>query len=74
MLGLNGAPAHPVRNAILFGTCDLTAVWHGIATAPIFGWELSLGLCLVVECFHPSPITTGMAATGTATPYQNTAR
>ena len=32
-------------------------VWHGIATAPIFVWELSLGVWLVVKGFKPSPIT-----------------
>ena len=32
-----------------------------IATAPIFGWELSLGVRLVVKGFKPSPIATGMA-------------
>ena len=33
-----------------------------IATIPIFVWELSLGLWLVLKGFKPSPITAGMAA------------
>jgi LuxR family maltose regulon positive regulatory protein len=33
-----------------------------IATAPIFLWELSLGVWLVVKGFKPSPIITGVTA------------
>ena len=62
MLGLNGAPAHPVRNAILFGAYDLTAVWHGIATAPIFGRELSLPL----SKHRPLTVDGGRASKGSA--------
>ena len=47
--------------AIFFGSYDLGAPWHAIAAAPIFVWELSLGLWLVVKGFKPSPITIGMA-------------
>jgi Domain of unknown function (DUF4386) len=45
--------------AIFFGGYALGSVWHGIAAAPIFFWELSLGVWLVVKGFRPSPITTG---------------
>jgi hypothetical protein len=38
-----------------------------IATAPIFLWELSLGVWLVVKGFKPSPITAGMAEQKVAT-------
>jgi len=31
-----------------------------VATVPIFLWELSLGLWLVVKGFKPFPITAGM--------------
>lgn len=45
--------------AILFGTHGLDSPWHLIAAAPIFTWELSLGIWLVVKGFKPSPVTTG---------------
>jgi hypothetical protein len=43
-------------------------VWGGIATIPIFLWELSLGVYLVVKGFRPCPITAEMT---TATPTTN---
>jgi hypothetical protein len=52
--------------AIFFGSYDLGAVWHGIAAAPIFFWELSLGVWLVVKGFKPSSITTTSIPTGAA--------
>lgn len=44
--------------AIFFGTYDLGSGWHGIAAAPIFAWELSLGVWLVVKGFRRTSITT----------------
>jgi hypothetical protein len=38
---------------ILLGSHDLGSVWHLIAVAPIFCWELSLGVWLVVKGFNP---------------------
>jgi hypothetical protein len=49
----------------MFGLNSLTSVWHTIATAPIFVWELSLGLWLLIKGFKPSPISAGMTAAGT---------
>jgi hypothetical protein len=46
--------------AIFFGRYDIGSVWHGIAAAPIFFWELSLGVWLVVKGFRPSAITTSV--------------
>ena len=43
--------------AIFFGSYPLGAVWHGIAAAPIFAWELALGIWLVVKGFKPPAIT-----------------
>lgn len=64
VLGLIGAPLLLGSvTAILFGAWELGSVWHGIATAPIFVWELSLGVWLVVKGFKPSPITVGMVTT-----------
>jgi hypothetical protein len=66
VLGLIGAPLliASATTALFRGDHPVT-VLAAIATAPIFVWELSLGLWLVVKGFKPSPVTTGMAA-GTA--------
>jgi hypothetical protein len=48
--------------AIFFGSYDLGSPWHGIAAAPIFCWELSLGLWMTIKGFKPAPITTSLAA------------
>jgi hypothetical protein len=50
--------------AIFFGGYELGTVWHGTAAAPIFVWELSLGVWLVVKGFKPSSITTTEAPAG----------
>jgi hypothetical protein len=42
---------------VVFGTHDLAAGLHVVAAAPIFVWELSLGVYLVVKGFRPAPIT-----------------
>jgi hypothetical protein len=43
--------------AIFFGAYPLGSLWHGIASAPIFAWELSLGAWMAVKGFRPSAIT-----------------
>jgi hypothetical protein len=52
----------------VFGIYPQFSVWGGIATIPIFLWELSLGVYLVVKGFRPCPITAEMT---TATPPTN---
>ena len=42
---------------VVFGTHDLSSGVHVIAAAPIFVWELSLGIYLVVKGFRPGPFT-----------------
>src|SRR5918997_1268690 len=42
--------------ATLLGLNEQVSVWTVIATAPIFAWELSLGLWLIVKGFDPSVI------------------
>jgi hypothetical protein len=61
-LGLIGAPLliASATAALFRGNHPITAL-AAIASVPIFLWELSLGLWLVVKGFKPSPITTGMA-------------
>jgi uncharacterized protein DUF4386 len=65
-LGLIGAPlliAAVVTT--LFGVNEQLSLWSGVATAPIFVWELSVGLWMMVKGFNPSPITAGLAAAST---------
>ena len=61
VLGLIGAPLLIASaTATLFRGNDPVTVLAAIATVPIFLWELSLGVWLVVKGFKPSPITAGM--------------
>lgn len=63
VLGLIGAPLLLASaTATMFGVIDGVSAWSAIATVPIFLWELSLGVWLVVKGFKPSPITAGMVA------------
>jgi MFS-type transporter involved in bile tolerance (Atg22 family) len=62
LMGLIGSPLLIASaTATLFRGNDPVKVLAAIATVPIFLWELSLGLWLVVKGFKPSPITAGMA-------------
>lgn len=61
VMGLIGAPLLlAVTIATMFGLTEHGSAWW-LVVAPIFVWELSLGVYLVVKGFKPSPITTGMA-------------
>ncbi|MEO3859974.1 DUF4386 domain-containing protein [Acrocarpospora sp. B8E8] len=65
LMGLIGAPLLFLSaTATMFGIYSQISVWSGIATIPIFLWEASLGVWLVVKGFKPSPITAGMVAAG----------
>jgi hypothetical protein len=60
LMGLIGAPLLLASViGIVLGTHDLDAGVHFLAAIPIFAWELSLGVYLVVKGFKPSPITAG---------------
>jgi hypothetical protein len=64
--GLIGAPPLIASATLaLFRGNDPVTVLAAIATVPIFVWDLSLGVWLVViKGFRPSPITAGMVPTG----------
>src|SRR5918999_3536496 len=54
-IGLVGAPLLLLSTlGTLLGVNQPTSVWTGIATLPIFLWELSLGLWLTFRGFDPS--------------------
>jgi hypothetical protein len=70
-LGLIGAPLLLAATmATFFGLIEHGSAWW-IAVAPIFVWELSLGVYLVVKGFKPSPITAGMNAASTPAVYRD---
>jgi hypothetical protein len=59
MTGLVGAPfflAASIGTSFFAANPDIT-VARAITTAPIFVWELSLGIYLVVKGFKPTPAT-----------------
>jgi hypothetical protein len=65
LMGLIGAPLLLASKvATIFGVNDDSTPWSLIAVAPIFFWELSLGLWLAFKGFTPSPVT-GSAASPT---------
>jgi hypothetical protein len=58
LMGLIGAPLLLASViGIVLGTHALDAGVHFLAAIPIFAWELSLGVYLVVKGFKPSPVT-----------------
>ena len=61
-MGLVGAPLLlGVTLATMFGLTDHGSLWW-LVVAPIFFWELSLGLYLAAKGFKPSPITAELIA------------
>jgi hypothetical protein len=65
LMGLIGAPLLlSAQLGMVFGVNDQVSLWSAIALAPIFFWELSLGVWLVVKGFRPSPITGGNTPSG----------
>ena len=49
---------------MLFGLYAQVSVLSGMSAIPIFLWEGSLGLWLVVKGFRPSPLTAATVAPG----------
>ena len=57
VMGLIGAPLLlAAKIATVYGVNDDSTLWSLIALAPIFFWELSLGVYLVVRGFRPSAV------------------
>ncbi|MGH3423910.1 MAG: DUF4386 domain-containing protein [Nocardioidaceae bacterium] len=57
-LGLIGAPLLLTANLLtFFGHNTQTSGWTLLATAPIFVWELSVGIYMTFKGFKPSPVT-----------------
>ena len=69
LVGLIGAPILFASDiAIMFGLWEQFSLPANLAVIPIFVWELSLGIYLVVKGFKPSPITAGMTNRGRLQP------
>jgi len=63
LLGLVGGPLLIAATvARMFAGQDHLTALAGIATLPVFVWELSLGLYLTFRGFRPSAITAGLGA------------
>ena len=61
LVGLIGAPIlFTSQIAIMFGVWAQGSMPANLAVVPIFVWELSLGIYLVVKGFKPSPLTAGI--------------
>lgn len=57
VLGLIGGPLIFVSGtAVLFGLYGQQSMWGAIAAIPVFAWEMSLAVWLIVRGFKPSPI------------------
>ena len=57
LVGLVGAPLFLLAGAAtVVGLNEATSIWTVLVTLPIFMWELSLGLWLLVKGFRPSPV------------------
>lgn len=58
-LGLIGAPLLlAAAITTLFGVNQQSSAWSAIATAPIFAWELSVGLWMLLRGFRVQPART----------------
>jgi len=51
----------------MFGINSAVSIWTGIATLPIFFWELSLGLWMTIKGFNASAPILSRASEGIAT-------
>jgi len=71
VIGLIGVPLHITAVVLtMFGVIDRVGSVALIAALPIFVWELSLGIYLVVKGFRPCPITDAMRAVSTPPAYR----
>jgi hypothetical protein len=52
--------------AKMFGLYEQMSVWAALAVIPIFTWEVSLAIRLIVKGFRSSPATVEPAATATS--------
>jgi hypothetical protein len=74
VIGLIGAPLHITAVVLtMFGSIERVGSVALIAAFPIFVWELSLGIYLVVRGFKSCPITDEMRASSAPPAYREVA-
>jgi hypothetical protein len=57
LLGLVGGPLlFAFATAVLFGVFEQVSLWGAIGALPVFAWEMSLAVWLIVKGFKPSPV------------------
>jgi len=66
ILGLIGGPlVFAMNTGKMFGLYDQFPSWMGVAVIPIFAWEVSLALWLIVKSFKQSALTSEPATAAT---------
>lgn len=45
--------------AVMFGLYEQVSVWGSITALPVFAWEMTLAVWLIVKGFKPSPVSSG---------------
>jgi hypothetical protein len=73
VLGLIGAPLFTSWIVgYIFGITDGSSAWHAIAVAPIFFWELFVGLWMTFKGFRKdAPLMVEAAAEAAASPHES---
>jgi len=76
VVGLIGGPLIFVSSAaVLFGLYDQVSAWGFVAAIPVFAWEMSLAIWLIVKGFKPSVLASlGARLQLGATPLDAAAR
>jgi len=70
-LGLIGGPViFAAGTAELFGLFQQISVWGSIAAVPVFAWEMSLAVWMIVKGFKLSPILPGDTALTSPSPLR----
>ncbi|MEU0396787.1 DUF4386 domain-containing protein [Streptomyces sp. NPDC006208] len=58
VLGLVGGPLICASaTAVMFGLYDQLSPWGSVAALPVFAWEVTLAVFLILRGFKPSPVT-----------------
>lgn len=61
LIGLVGGPLTTLSASLtLFGVIDQVSPWGAVLSAPVFAWELSLALWLVIRGFRPAALTAAL--------------
>lgn len=62
ILGLVGGPLlFAFATAVLFGVFEQVSAWGAVAALPVFAWEMSLALWMIIKGFKPSPVINQVA-------------